>query len=119
MKKHEKLVCASVLILILGLAMNQALKSLSFYKVENVSIVGANTVSVSEIAKINNTSRQAVNDIIQRTSKVLLDYEEKLKLLSKFNLIKADVKEILEILKSKDFNKKEVETRLSKILEVI
>ena len=50
MKKHEKLVCASVLILILGLAMNQALKSLSFYKVENVSIVGANTVSVSEIA---------------------------------------------------------------------
>ena len=78
-----------------------------------------NNISVSEIAKINNTTRQAVNDIIQRTSKVLLDYEEKLKLLSKFNLIKADVKEILEILKSKDFNKKEVETRLSKILEVI
>lgn len=76
-------------------------------------------ISVSEIAKMNNTSRQAVNDIIQRTSKVLLDYEEKLRLLDKFNLIKADVKEILEILKSKDFNKAEVETRLSKILEVI
>ena len=76
-------------------------------------------ISVSEIAKMNNTSRQAVNDIIQRTSKVLLDYEEKLRLLDKFNLIKADVKEILEILKSKDFDKTEVETRLSKILEVI
>ncbi len=76
-------------------------------------------ISVSEIAKMNNTSRQAVNDIIQRTSKVLLDYEEKLRLLDKFNLIKADVKEILEILKSKDFDKAEVETRLSKILEVI
>ena len=76
-------------------------------------------ISVSEIAKMNNTTRQAVNDIIQRTSKVLLDYEEKLRLLSKFNLIKADVKEILEILKSKDFDKSEVETRLSKILEVI
>ena len=78
-----------------------------------------NNISVSEIAKINNTTRQAVNDIIQRTSKVLLDYEEKLKLLSKFNLIKVDVKEILDLLKSKDFNKSEVETRLSKILEVI
>lgn len=76
-------------------------------------------ISVSEIAKMNNTSRQAVNDIIQRTSKVLLDYEEKLRLLDKFNLIKADVKKILEILKSKDFDKAEVETRLSKILEVI
>jgi predicted DNA-binding protein YlxM (UPF0122 family) len=78
-----------------------------------------NNISVSEIAKINNTTRQAVNDIIQRTSKVLLDYEEKLKLLSKFNLIKVDVKEILDLLKSKNFDKSEVETRLSKILEVI
>lgn len=78
-----------------------------------------NNISVSEIAKINNTSRQAVNDIIQRTSKVLLDYEEKLKLLNKFNLIKIDVKEILDLLKSKNFDKSEVETRLSKILEVI
>ena len=78
-----------------------------------------NNISVSEIAKINNTTRQAVNDIIQRTSKVLLDYEEKLNLLSKFNLIKADVKEILDLLKSKNFDKLEVETRLSKILEVI
>ena len=76
-------------------------------------------ISVSEIAKMNNTSRQAVNDIIQRTSKVLLDYEEKLRLLDKFNLIKADVKEILDLLKSKNFDKSEVETRLSKILEVI
>ena len=78
-----------------------------------------NNISVSEIAKINNTTRQAVNDIIQRTSKVLLDYEEKLKLLNKFNLIKIDVKEILDLLKSKNFDKSEVETRLSKILEVI
>jgi len=78
-----------------------------------------NNISVSEIAKINNTTRQAVNDIIQRTSKVLLDYEEKLELLSKFNLIKVDVKEILDLLKSKNFDKSEVETRLSKILEVI
>ena len=78
-----------------------------------------NNISVSEIAKMNNTTRQAVNDIIQRTSKVLLDYEDKLRLLNKFNLIKADVKEILDLLKSKDFNKLEVETRLSKILEVI
>ena len=78
-----------------------------------------NNISVSEIAKINNTTRQAVNDIIQRTSKVLLDYEEKLKLLSKFNLLKIDVKEILDLLKSKNFDKSEVETRLSKILEVI
>lgn len=47
-----------------------------------------NDLSLSEIAEINNTSRQAIHDTIKTCEKVLVVYEGKLKLLSKDNKLK-------------------------------
>ncbi|MGL5149998.1 MAG: putative DNA-binding protein [Clostridium sp.] len=40
-------------------------------------------LSLSEIAELNNTSRQAIHDLIKRCYKQLLSYESKLNLLQK------------------------------------
>ena len=40
-------------------------------------------LSLAEIAEINNTSRQAIHDLIKRCYKQILSYEEKLNLLEK------------------------------------
>ena len=42
-------------------------------------------ISISEIAQTHDSSRQAVNDLIKRSVKVLQDYEKKLHLLKKLN----------------------------------
>ena len=50
-----------------------------------------NDLSLGEIAEERGISRQGVHDSIKRCSKELFDYEEKLKLIKKFNLIKEKV----------------------------
>ena len=40
-------------------------------------------LSLAEIAEFNNTSRQAIHDLIKRCYKQLLSYESKLNLLKK------------------------------------
>ena len=45
-------------------------------------------MSLSEISQLEGISRQAVSDQIQRTTKKLREYEEKLRLIEKFSAIR-------------------------------
>ncbi|PJI06614.1 MULTISPECIES: putative DNA-binding protein [Clostridium] len=65
-------------------------------------------LSMPEIAELNNTTRQAIYDLIKRCHKVLLNYEHKLKLLDKYHeneTIKKNVKIKFDILKNKIHDK--------------
>lgn len=53
-----------------------------------------NDLSLTEIGCELNISRQAVRDQLKRTEKILLDYEEKLKLVEKFAEQKSSIKKI-------------------------
>ena len=56
-----------------------------------------NDMSPSEIAEEQGISRQGVHDLINRCNKILTGYEEKLKLVQKFNQTKQMVEEIKEL----------------------
>ena len=53
-------------------------------------------LSLGEIAELNNTSRQAIYDIIKRCQKLLLDYEKKLELKKKSDTLNHVKKSICE-----------------------
>ncbi len=63
-----------------------------------------NDLSISEIAKNNNVSRQAIFDNIKRGVALLYEYEKKLK----FHQIKQDIREKLIDLKE-DFTEEKLE----------
>ena len=52
---------------------------------------------LSEIAEEQGISRQGVHDLVKRCNKILAGYEEKLKLVQKFNQTKQMVGEIKEL----------------------
>jgi uncharacterized protein len=52
-------------------------------------------LSLSEIAELNNTSRQAIHDTIKRCQKLLLEYESKLQLKEKNYLLSGVKKSVL------------------------
>ena len=56
-----------------------------------------NDMSLSEIAEEQGISRQGVPDLSKRCDKILTGYEEKLKLVQKFNQTKKMVEEIKEL----------------------
>lgn len=56
-----------------------------------------NDMSLSEIAEEQGISRQGVHDLVKRCNKILAGYEEKLKLIQKFNQTKQMVEEIKEL----------------------
>lgn len=66
-----------------------------------------NDLSLSEIAEINNTSRQATHDTIKRCEKMLLVYEEKLKLLDKNHKLIEALKNIISELDNLQINIKD------------
>lgn len=70
-----------------------------------------NDLSLSEIAKNNNVSRQAVYDLIKRGIKILYDYENKLGFYGK----KKNLLRLLENLKE-DFNIEKLEKIIDEII---
>ncbi len=60
-----------------------------------------NDYSVSEIAQEYEVSRQAASDLIKRINKILEDYENKLKLVERFDSIKARI-EALDNISAED-----------------
>jgi len=66
-----------------------------------------NDLSLSEIAEINNTSRQATHDTIKRCEKMLLVYEEKLKLLDKNHKLIETLKNVISELDNLQINIKD------------
>ena len=58
-------------------------------------------LSLAEIAELNNTSRQAIHDLIKRCYKLLLSYESKLNLLQKSMNREKKIIDLLEFIKSK------------------
>lgn len=55
-------------------------------------------LSLSEIGEELSISRQAVRDQLKRTEKILLDYEQKLGLVARFQEQKKSVRQMLEIM---------------------
>ncbi len=49
-----------------------------------------NDMSLSEIAEEQGISRQGVHDLIKRCDRILAGYEEKLRMVEKFNQTEAD-----------------------------
>lgn len=54
-------------------------------------------LSLGEIAEAEGISRQAVHDIVKRCDKMLLEYEEKLRLVARFTSIKEKISQINEL----------------------
>lgn len=51
-------------------------------------------LSLGEIAETEGVSRQAVHDIVKRCDRMLLSYEEKLKLVARFASIREKIEQI-------------------------
>ena len=64
-----------------------------------------NNLSLTEIAESYGITRQAANDLIKRTLKVLENYEEKLGLLKRFNEVKDKINNTIDFVKSKNVDK--------------
>ena len=68
-------------------------------------------LSLGEIAEAKGISRQAVHDIVKRCDKILLGYEEKLKLVERFTNIKEKIEQINRL--SEQYETGELESPVS------
>lgn len=77
-----------------------------------------NDMSLGEIAQERGISRQGVHDLIRRCDKILLDYESKLELVSKFSHAKAMIGQIVELTHTEhteDLSEEEIKNRMEQI----
>ncbi|WP_300386100.1 putative DNA-binding protein [Clostridium sp.] len=74
-------------------------------------------LSLAEIAELNNTSRQAIHDLIKRCYKQFLSYESKLNLLNKSKEQEKTIKNFLEEINTKYSLTKEDYEKYKSILE--
>ncbi|MBR3041882.1 MAG: DNA-binding protein [Eubacterium sp.] len=83
-------------------------------------------MSYSEIAEEYGVSRQGIFDLVRRCEKILLEYEEKLRLVEKFSRARESMKDIsdtMAVLKMKNTNPElsplieRIEHRTEEILE--
>lgn len=70
-----------------------------------------NDLSLTEIGEELSISRQAVRDQLKRTEKILLDYEEKLQLVSRFQAQKKAVREMKQIMEGMEKQKPDAQMR--------
>ncbi|MPQ42387.1 putative DNA-binding protein [Clostridium tarantellae] len=75
-------------------------------------------LSLAEIAELNNTSRQAIYDLIKRCYKQLVIYEEKLQLLKK-TVIRMEMKDELIKLLDNAYLNKDLINHINKNIEEI
>ena len=74
-------------------------------------------LSLAEIAELNNTSRQAIHDLIKRCYKQFLSYESKLNLLNKSKKQEKTIKNFLKEIDDKYSLTKEDYEKYKSILE--
>jgi hypothetical protein len=67
-----------------------------------------NDLSLSEIADDMNTSRQAVYDMVKKAESLLEQYEQKLGLVERFQIMREHLNELSSLLEGKEFNKRTV-----------
>lgn len=83
-------------------------------------------MSLAEIADEQGVSRQAVHDLIKRTDKILLDYENKLGLIKRFEQIKDKISQMNSLLENigtneadTDFQINELKNSCKEIMDII
>ncbi len=75
-------------------------------------------LTLQEIANIQETTKQAVSDLLKRTSKNLKDIEDKLKLVEKHETIRKELNNLFEIIENSDFKKQSnIEDKIDNIKE--
>ena len=85
---------------------------LTKHQQEIYSEIVFNDLSLSELSEAEGISRQGVFDLIKRCDKLLEGYEEKLKLIEKFNNIKSEVKDLNAVLDTQTGIDSEVKDKL-------
>ena len=78
-----------------------------------------NDLSLSELSEAEGISRQGIHDLIKRCDKQLEGYEDKLKLIEKFNLIKTQVSALSAYINSQENLDADVKEKLLSGLENI
>ncbi len=77
-------------------------------------------LTLQEIANIQETTKQAVSDLLKRTSKNLKDIEDKLKLVEKHESIREELNNLFEIIDNSEFKKEaKLDSKIDKIKETL